>query len=565
MSVTISSGSNSALGKGCATIFLSVFALAGFAVLFFIGKAGWETIRSYSWTRTDCVIESSAMKETGDGAEFVVRYSYRFDGRNYTGTRDAIGISNSANADSVQRAVQRYPKGAAAVCFVNPSSPGESALRRGVLWPLVFGLIPLVFIAVGVGGIIAVWRAKPAAAIAVSERFRGGKGGVLGMRIFGSVFILIGGAAMYAMLIHPMLREFVAAKWPQVPCEILSSKVGQHHGSKGGYTYSVDVRYRYTVGGTERIGTSYNFDTGTSSSLGWRSAAVTALPVGKMTVCYVNPEDPLDAVLSVTGSPDRWFGLIPGLFVIVGLFIFFKAPVAGRRSSVVPTGVTAAASVLSSLRQDDASGTGGEVELKQSSPPGCAFAVIVFAALFWNGITWGILLATRPGDWGPRIFLGVFALIGFGLLCAAFHQFLALFNPRPVLTVSTPAVPLGGRLGVRWRFTGNVRRIVKLTIALVAREEATYRRGTDTTTDRNVFVNTVLLDSADRAQFSEGSVSVEIPRDSIHTFTAPNNKIVWLLRVQGEIPRWPDVNAEFPFTVLPCDAATLFREPPSAP
>jgi hypothetical protein len=36
----------------------------------------------------------------------------------------------------------------------------------------------------------------------------------------------------------------------------------------------------------------------------------------------------------------------------------------------------------------------------------------------------------------------------------------------------------------------------------------------------------------------------------MHSFAAKNNKIVWTLHVRGEIPRWPDVDDEFPFTVL---------------
>ena len=38
----------------------------------------------------------------------------------------------------------------------------------------------------------------------------------------------------------------------------------------------------------------------------------------------------------------------------------------------------------------------------------------------------------------------------------------------------------------------------------------------------------------------------------------------WMLRVNGDIPKWPDVNAEFPITVLPREAATLFQEQPPA-
>lgn len=232
-----------------------------------------------------------------------------------------------------------------------------------------------------------------------------------------------------------------------------------------------------------------------------------------------------------------------------------------RKGGAGPPGITATGDGLPLIQQG---GAGGETELKQATPPGCAFAGLTFVALFWNGITWGILLATRHGDWGTRIFLSIFVLIGLGIALGAFYQFLALFNPRPVLIVSAPAVPLGATLGVRWRFTGNVRRIVKLTISLVAREEATYRRGTSTTTDRIVFVNTVLFDSVDRAQFASGSMNVEIPRDSIHTFSAPNNRILWMLHVRGDIPKWPDVNAEFPITVLPRETATLFQEQPPA-
>ena len=564
MNVTTSTSSTTIAGKGCATAFLSVFAIMGMVFLVFIGKAAWDSGRAFSWVKTDCVIESSSVQEKGDEAEFLVRYSYRFGGRHYTGTRFSSGMASSMSVASAQRAAQRYAAGRSAYCFVNASAPAESTLERSSLWPLLFGLIPLVFVVVGVGGIIGVWRAKPASATAISDRFSGGKGTVIGMRLFGFVFIAIGGGLMYAMLVRPILKEFAAAKWPVVPCEIISSKVGRHSGSKGGSTYSVDVRYRYTIGGAEFTGTNYNFDTGYSSSRGWRDTVVASLPPGTRTRCFVNPEDPLDAVLSVKGTPDRWFGLIPGLFLVVGLIIFFKAPSMGRRSSAIPLTITHSHDGLPPLPPLSRAGTTGDVELKQATPPGCAFAALAVFALIWNGIVWGILWNVPSDGAFARIFVGIFVLAGLALLAAAIYQFLAMLNPRPVLTVSAAAVPLGGSLDVRWRFTGNVQRIVKLTISLMAREEATYRRGTTTTTDRSFFLNTVLLDTADRAQMAGGTVKANIPRNLIHTFTGTNNKIVWMLRVNGDIPKWPDVNAEFPITVLPREAATLFQEQPPA-
>jgi len=561
MGITISNSSNTAAGKGCATMFFGVFAIMGLVFLVLIGKAGWETVRTYAWTKTDCVIESSSVREKDERAEFLVRYTYRVGGRHYTGTRLTTGMSESLSLVSAERKAQRYSAGRPAYCYVSASAPDESVLERGSLWAFLFGLIPLVFIVVGVGGIIGVWRSKPEQAAPVSERHRGRKGGVLGMRLFGVVFTLVGGGLLHVFFIRPMLRESAATKWPVVPCEILSSKVGYHTGSKGGSTYSVDVRYRYTVNGTEYTGTSYNFETGSSSSRGWREVAVASLPRGTTTVCFVNPDDPLDAVLSIKPTPDRWFGLIPGLFLVVGLVVFFAASAKGRTRGVIPLTMNDSSDAMPSIRR---SGAAGQLDLKQSIPPGCAFAGATFFALFWNGIVWAILLSLGPRETGARVFLGIFAIVGVALAIGALYQWLTLFNPRPVLTVSAPAVPLGGSLDVRWRFTGNVRRLVKLTFSLMAREEATYRRGTTTASDKSVFLNTVLLDTADRAQMSGGSVKVNIPRDLMHTFTAANNKVVWTLNVHGDIPKWPDVNAEFAIDVLPRDASTLFHEQPPA-
>jgi hypothetical protein len=558
MNITISpsSRSGSAAGKGCATIFFSIFAIAGLVFTAFIVKAGFDTARPYFWDATDCVIEASSANDKGDSSEFNVRYAYRFNGRSYTGTRFSIGITSSMNTEKAQRAALRYAPGNGAVCYVNPKSPGESTLERGSLWILLTVLFPLIFVAIGVGGIIGVWRMKPPSAKPLSERHRAGAGGTIFLRIFGLVFMCAGGGAMYAMLIHPMLKEAAAAKWPQMPCEIISSRVASHRGSKGGSTYSVEVRYRYDFKGRAYTGTRYNFDAGSSSSRGWRAKAVANIPPRLKTLCYVNPDDPFEAVLSVKPSPDRWFGLIPGVFLIVGLFIFFKAPAMANRNAS-RTGLPA--DILPLLRRDAAT---GEVELKPATSPMTGCVVMLVIALFWNGIVWAILLNMPSGEWFPRIFLSIFALIGLGLIAGVVYQLLALYNPRPILTASAGAIPLGGTLDVRWRFTGNVRRLVHLDITLEGREEATYRRGTTTTTDRNVFAILKLTDTADREQIASGSAKVTIPRELIHTFTAPNNKIVWTLRLAGDIPKWPDVSAEFPITVLPRDASTLFQEQP---
>ena len=554
MIVNINKGSNSAAGKGCATLFFSVFAVMGLVFTVFMLKAGFDTVRTYFWDKTDCTIQTSSVREDGGSFKLDISYSYRAGGRWFTGTRLSAGMQPGMNGEDAQRVSQRYAPGSGATCHYNPSSPQDSVLERGSLWFLFFLLIPLVFVAVGVGGIIGVWRVKAAAATPVSERHRKGPSTTIGLRVFALFFIAMGGGFLFAFFVRPALKAREAAGWPAVPCEILSSRVQSHSSSKGGLTYSVEIRYRYHFAGRDYTGTRYNSDTGSSSSRSWRAEVAKKFPPKLKTICHVNPSDPIEAVLSTSGSPDRWFGLIPGVFLVVGLFIFFKAPAMAGKKSGSPIATVAGVPVVTTAASS------GPAELKPASTPLAGFIFIVIFALIWNGIVWGILLGMREGEVAGRVFVSIFALVGVGLIALVGFQFLALFNPRPVLTASAQAVPLGGTLDVQWRFTGSVRRLARLRITFEGREEATYRRGTTTTTDKSVFANLPLIETTDRAQMSGGSARLTIPRDLIHTFTAPNNKIIWTLRVAGDIPKWPDVSAEFPIAVLPRSAATLYQE-----
>jgi hypothetical protein len=48
-----------------------------------------------------------------------------------------------------------------------------------------------------------------------------------------------------------------------------------------------------------------------------------------------------------------------------------------------------------------------------------------------------------------------------------------------------------------------------------------------------------------------GSVALRIPRDAMHTFEAPHNKVIWTLKVQGDVKWWPDFEYEFPMLAGP--------------
>jgi len=48
-----------------------------------------------------------------------------------------------------------------------------------------------------------------------------------------------------------------------------------------------------------------------------------------------------------------------------------------------------------------------------------------------------------------------------------------------------------------------------------------------------------------------GHRQIQIPADFMHSFDAPHNKILWSLHLKGEIPRWPDLDEEYPLEILP--------------
>ncbi len=552
MNVSQQNKTASVAGKGCGTLFFSIFAVMGTFFLVMMGKMALDELRTRWWDATPCTIENIAVVEKGGGESpftIAVRYRYSVHGHSYTGERLAMNERRFNRASEAAKLADRFPAGAGATCYVNADMPQESVLKRE--WPTILFMLPLplIFIAVGVIGVIATWRAKSlrtAESKPISARLvSSSKGGRWGGVIFGGLFFLMGGALCGVMFVRPLVKGLLASGWPHVPCVVTQSGLRTSSGGKGGSQYSLDIRYRYKIGGREYIGDHYNFIAATSNLTGWRNEVVRQYPVGKQTECRVNPDDPREAVLSYELGGDLWFILLPGVFMLAGVGIAIAGWRGKSTKSAVPTATVA--NVGGSAFTNTAS---GPMELRPASTPLAKFIGITLAAVIWNGIIWGIFLAGHPPTI-VRIFLSFFILIGVFILWGAIAQFLALFNPRPTLRASTGAVPLGGSLQLDWRFTGNVRRIMKLTLTLQAVERATYRRGTDTTTDTNCFVHRQVFESCDAAAIASGQVTIAIPADSIHSIDAPNNKIIWTLQLHGDIARWPDVDLEFPITVLP--------------
>ena len=379
---------------------------------------------------------------------------------------------------------------------------------------------------------------------------------------------LLAGLGFFAIVAVPAWRNLRARAWAEVPCEVLESRVATHDGDDGD-TYSVEVRYRYHLDGREQVSDRYDFFPGSTSGYESKARVVERLPTGTRTVCFVDPDDPSEAVLNRSFTAEYLFGLLPLVFVGVGAGGIVMTLVGARRGKArraagrpewlpEPSGEPAAKASggLPGLPSPSAGGEAPLVLEAKMSPLGRLVGTAL-VALFWNGIVglfvWQLWQSWRAGspDGCAALFLVPFVLVGVLLLVGVPYQILALFNPRPRLTLTPGRLELGGSSELAWRFRGWPGRIRRLRITLEGVEEADHSGSKSRQTARETFAAHDLLDTGLPLEIAGGSLQVWAPPDTMHTFEAPANRILWTLKLHGAIRFWPDVSEELRVVVGP--------------
>jgi hypothetical protein len=147
------------VGKIVGTLFFGVFLAMGLAFTFMIARPTAKNLATYRWTKTEATLLGSEVtppqSDRGDPT-ISVNYTYAFGGATYVAHR----INSEALALETSEAYQLagyYAAGAHVPCFVNPKDPGESVLQRKSPFLALLVLFPLIFVAIGGGGIWALW------------------------------------------------------------------------------------------------------------------------------------------------------------------------------------------------------------------------------------------------------------------------------------------------------------------------------------------------------------------------------------------------------------------------
>src|SRR4051794_27614107 len=368
------------------------------------------------------------------------------------------------------------------------------------------------------------------------------------------IFFLAGAAGSYFALWRPLSKLAASRSWTETQCDVLSSQVTEVSGSDGS-TYKVDVRYSWTAGGSTRVGSRYDFMGGSSSGREGKQRIVDRYPPGARVTCWVDPDDPDEAVLSRGLSPIYLIGLLPLLFLGIGLGGLVWTLRSGRGGSGAASPVAPGESPFGVPLPVTGS---GPAQLKPSATPLGMFLGLVFLALFWNGIVsvfvWQMIQSWRSGqpDGCLTAFLVPFVLVGLALIFGVLRQLLVLFNPRLSITLTPGVLAPGQAAFVQWKLGSGGRGVSRVLITLEGREEARYRRGTSTYTDRETFFTQPVVDCAQSYEIAEGgSATFTLPAGAVPSFRATHNKIVWTLKAQCELPRWPDTSEEYEVMVQP--------------
>ncbi len=388
---------------------------------------------------------------------------------------------------------------------------------------------------------------------AVGRKRRARRANRWGGTLLGAIFMLAGTGAIVPMFFLPLRQIEAARTWRTQTCTVLSSEVVDH-----GDTHSIGVRFVYQVDGHPFESDRYSFETGSSSGYAGKAEVVARLPPGAAVTCYVNPQAPHEAVIHRDRYATLWLGLFPLVFVFAGLGLLVMT----WRKPRPPSSVAGSSKPALSAT--------GLTLLQPESTPGLRLGVAIVLALFWNGIISVFLLdvvaqwqkGNRP--WFDSLFLSPFVLIGLGFVGFVFHSALALRNPRPRLALDPPLLTLGETAYLEWTIDGAVTRLHELTITLEGREEATYVRGDKRRTERLVFHRQQIhgrpAGSVDQQGTARtGNARFELPADSMHSFAGSYNKIVWAIKVNGSIARWPDLDETFPVAVEPRRPSTFTK------
>ena len=371
-----------------------------------------------------------------------------------------------------------------------------------------------------------------------------------------SVLLIGGFAGIYFWTVKSYMTFRDSKNWIETPCVIISSKVGVHRGDDS-TTFSVDITFEYEFEGSKYTSSRYNLaPAGSSTGYESKKEVVKKYPPGMETICFVNPKNPSQAVLNRDFTPAMLLTLIPFIPSLIGAggLTIIRSSKKSQPKTIydmdssfdkIPTATNSA------IPYPD---TRGRIMLKpKEGRMGRIFWILMFSVI-WDGILF-ILLFNFIKEKSFSLFLLAFFIpfivIAIMMLVVLVVMIISLTNPKVNITVGSSAVPLGGILEIKWEIPERASSLQRLIINLEGIEEVTYSSGKHTRTDKNVFLQIPVIETTEHGTMIRGNKDIKIPENTMHSFKVDHNKILWMLKVVGEFPRWFRMKENYEIIILP--------------
>ncbi len=544
-----STNQNSLGAKLFLVLFFSFFLLIGSVVFVIMAKSFYQDTRSFFWDEGVCqIIDARIQTKLSEEKPFLVNISYQLVKYQKIGnsTLPINGNRNQSysNFKDAYSLFDRFPNNSTVPCYYESNNPGLNVLLRGNPAKFLILLFPAIFIVIGICGILAgVINFKKSSASRVSKKL-----GPISWKIklLLTLPILAGIiASSYYLIIKPYGNVISSKNWSLQSAEVVKSEVRSSE-SDDGTTYSPNIIFKYNLGGRSYYSDQRSFFEYSSSGYSRSQQIVEKYPVGQKIQILVDPHQPINAVIEPTVPSLLFlFALIP-LGLILILYALLKSikviPPLHRTDPKLDSIISLDWLPNKVLQQQ--SGSKNFILIPDISR-GSKFIGITIFALVWNGVVCVM--------WGeaPWIMTIIFGVIGLVLIYAMFHCFLQLFNPKLLVEIDAHPLSPGREYKIYWRLDRTKRQIEGITIDFELEERATYRRGTDTTTDKKVIYTQNLYKQSGRSRERQGEALLKLPNDLIHSFNAPNNKLVYNLKFVIQVANYPDLKEIFELVVSP--------------
>lgn len=247
-------------------------------------------------------------------------------------------------------------------------------------------------------------------------------GGIWVLALFAVPFAAAGFGIFVFMVVSPLYDWARMQTWQPVAAQVESATLQSHHGSKGGTSHSVSVRYRYEVGGVSYTGQRAAIHERADNigsfqeQLGRRLKR--AQQTGEPVQVWVNARNPSDSIADRSLRPGL-LGLALGLSLLAGgfgLLVLIKIVRAVWRGTLTEPPAQAATSSDEgpSPWLHRAEWAGNSIRSDQRETLKTAW----FIALVWNAVAIPLMVLKLPGTWARGSFVAFGAMAFFGLLGA---------------------------------------------------------------------------------------------------------------------------------------------------